>query len=276
MFLATDNSTVESDLYRGASRCETLLQCIIDWNKLEMKYNFKSFVTHIAGTRMIVQGGDGLSQSNLNAGTMAGKSMLEYLPLHQGAVQRCPGLGRWIRSWCRHNVITLEPADWFVRGHDILKFTQNKNSFSIPCIQSGAYLWAPPPWLAPTVLEELRKVRIKRQEPIHIVVIPKLATPCWRRMLYKMSDMVLELPASLPFWPDTMHKNLFLTFLFSYTRCDPWCLRGTPKMYQLHRLLQRMWKENPLASGAVLQEFFIVAWRLPFMSRSVVQKVLLL
>mmetsp|Transcript_3333 Transcript_3333/g.5080 ORF Transcript_3333/g.5080 Transcript_3333/m.5080 type:complete len:225 (-) Transcript_3333:575-1249(-) len=71
VFFATDNQTVEADLYNGTSSSESLLEMIIELRALSMKYNFQIFVTHVAGTRMIAQGGNGLSPSDLNTGTMA-------------------------------------------------------------------------------------------------------------------------------------------------------------------------------------------------------------
>jgi len=267
--------TVETALYTGTSGSKLLLECVIEWRELEMKYGFKSFVTHVAGTRMIAQGGDGLSRSDLNAGVLAGKPMLEYLPLHQGALERCPTLERWIRSWMGGEPISLSPEDWFIRGHDIVDFKRDpEDLFDVPVIEAGTYLWSPPPWAAVPCLEELRKARIKPHESIHVVIIPKLATPLWQKTLFKISNVVIDLPATLPFWPGKMHKHLLMGVLFPYTRSDPWVLCGTPKMYQLRREVQGVFEDNPLAAGPILHEFCLVTRRLPFLSRSMVRQVL--
>eukprot|EP00546_Thalassionema_frauenfeldii_P004334 CAMPEP_0178911432 /NCGR_PEP_ID=MMETSP0786-20121207/9695_1 /TAXON_ID=186022 /ORGANISM="Thalassionema frauenfeldii, Strain CCMP 1798" /LENGTH=174 /DNA_ID=CAMNT_0020583885 /DNA_START=984 /DNA_END=1508 /DNA_ORIENTATION=- len=174
---------------------------------------------------MIAQGGDGLSQSDLNAGVLAGKNMLEFLPLHQGVLERSPALENWVRTWSGSEVIALLPEDWFIRGHDIIGFERDaENLFDIPIIKAGTFVWSPPPWAALPCLEELRKARIKRHKSLHIVLIPKLATPLWQKMLYKLSDVVLDLPAPLPFWSENMYEHLLIGLLFPYVRCDPWCL----------------------------------------------------
>jgi len=229
-------------------------------------------VTHVAGTRMIAQGGDGLSRSDLNTGVLAGKQMLEFLPLHLGALKRNQELTRWIESWADTEAVVLTPEDWFLKGHDIVSFERDSEIlFNIPIIKSGVYIWSPPPWAAVACLEELRKARIKRQESLHIIVIPKLATPLWQKMLFKLSDLVLDL---LPFWSNSMHEHLLIGLVFPYVRCDPWCLRGTPKMYQLRREVQGLFENDPLAAGPVLYEFCMVSRRLPFMSVSLVRKLL--
>jgi len=111
LFFATDNSTVETALYSGTSTSELLLECVIEFRQLEMKYEFRSFVTHVAGTCMNAQGGDGLSGSDLNAGVLAGKNMLEFLPLHQGALERISALDNWVRTWSGSEVSALKPED---------------------------------------------------------------------------------------------------------------------------------------------------------------------
>mmetsp|Transcript_24077 Transcript_24077/g.36570 ORF Transcript_24077/g.36570 Transcript_24077/m.36570 type:complete len:345 (-) Transcript_24077:208-1242(-) len=205
-----------------------------------MKYEFRSFITHVAGTCMIAQGDDGLSRSDLNAGVLAGKNMLEFLPLHQGALERFPALEKWVRTWCGNDTITLSPEDWFVRGHNIVGFERDvEDLFDVLVIKAGTFLWSSPPWAALPCLEELRKARIKRHKSLHIVLISKLAKLMWQKMLYKLSDVVLDLPANLPFWSESMHEHLLIGLLFPYIRYDPWCLRGTPKMYQLRWEVQK-------------------------------------
>mmetsp|Transcript_24091 Transcript_24091/g.36605 ORF Transcript_24091/g.36605 Transcript_24091/m.36605 type:complete len:87 (+) Transcript_24091:541-801(+) len=83
-----DNSTVESALYSGTSSSKLLLECVIEFRHLEMNSEFKSFITHVAGTRMIAQGGDGLLQSDLNSGVLASQHMLEFLTAEEGGLRK--------------------------------------------------------------------------------------------------------------------------------------------------------------------------------------------
>ena len=55
-------------------------------------------VIHVAGTRMISQGTDGLLRGCLIEGVMAGTPMLDFKPLHLSALDRQPTLLQWIRD----------------------------------------------------------------------------------------------------------------------------------------------------------------------------------
>jgi len=178
-------------------------------------------------------------------------------------------LDEWVRTWSGKDAIALSPDNWFVRGHNIAGFERDpEDLFDVPIIKSGTYLRLPPPWVALFCLEELRKARIKRHDSMHNVVIPELATPLWQKMLYKVLNVVLDLSADLSYWGAKMHDHLLIGLLFPYVRYDPSSLRGTPKMHQLRREVQGMFKDSSLAAGPILHKFCLVARRLPFMSRS--------
>jgi hypothetical protein len=55
-------------------------------------------VIHVAGTRMILEGADGGSRGDLNQGVMAGQPILDFIPLHLGALDRCFAIEDWVRS----------------------------------------------------------------------------------------------------------------------------------------------------------------------------------
>ena len=52
-----------------------------------MDYGFTLHVVHVAGTRMIEQGTDGLSRGALLEGVMAGQDMLSFVDLLRTAIQ---------------------------------------------------------------------------------------------------------------------------------------------------------------------------------------------
>lgn len=76
-------------------------------------------MSHVAGTRMIAEGGDGVSRGLLNKGAMAGKDILLFIPLHLTALEHSPDLLLWSKSWATGNLTALTPEDWFELGHDI-------------------------------------------------------------------------------------------------------------------------------------------------------------
>jgi hypothetical protein len=74
-------------------------------------------VSHVAGTRMIAQGTDGVSRGSLSEGVNAGIDMLSFIPLHLNAIERNLNLHGWACSWLGNDVKLLTPEQWFSRGH---------------------------------------------------------------------------------------------------------------------------------------------------------------
>ena len=124
VFVFTDNMVSESIASKGSSSSKELYSLVVRAYKLEMAHCCKISFVHVAGTRMIAQGTDGLSRGEMYEGVMNGQSMLSFVPLHLGAVDRSPGLKEWINSWARRvrdeDLTLLTPEDWFERGHDIV------------------------------------------------------------------------------------------------------------------------------------------------------------
>ena len=88
VIFCTDNSTVGAALYKGTSDSHFLLKMVIEFHSLLMKYECQAFISHIAGTRMIARGGDGLSRGALNEGVMWGKDYLSFIPFYLSALER--------------------------------------------------------------------------------------------------------------------------------------------------------------------------------------------
>jgi len=61
LWLFTDNSTSESCFVKGSSRSKLLHELVVRLRKVEMQCGGNLHVVHVAGTRMIAQGTDGLS-----------------------------------------------------------------------------------------------------------------------------------------------------------------------------------------------------------------------
>ena len=75
-------------------------------------------VSHVSGKRMIDQGTDGFSRGNMKEGVGAGIEMIQFIPLHQGAIERHPPLLDWIKAWAGKNLEYISPSDWVTQGHD--------------------------------------------------------------------------------------------------------------------------------------------------------------
>lgn len=283
IFFFTDNSTVEACLYKGTSTSPKLLDLIIRLRSLELRHSLRIHVSHVSGKRMIAEGADGVSRGILNEGVMSGHAMLEYICPHKGAHERSPSLVRWVRQWSQphpngHKFHHLSPVEWFERAHDIVGwFPPNIKAGQLlitPRHEPGVLLWTPPPGVADVALEELRKARHKRQDSTHIFVCPRLFTPRWLKQLHKVSDIVFEVPAGSPMWPSDMFEPLLIGICFPFIRCQPWQLRGTPKMYSVGRELRSLFKGEDVDVRPVLRQFCLLCWRAGTMSADVVSRVL--
>jgi len=134
---------------------------------------------------------------------MKGASMEDFIALNLTALKRSEALKKRIMSWAGNEVDWLSPEDWFVRGHDLRdgEFEENLDGLKLPILRKGTYIWTPPPAAACFALEELRKAQHKRTESTHLFVVPHLMEPYWRKHLWKVSDMIVSLPAGHEAWP---------------------------------------------------------------------------
>ena len=125
---------------------------------------------------MIAQGSDGLSRGNISKGVMKGTPMDDFILLNKSALERSIGLKTLLESWADGNLEFLQPRDWFLRGHDIVEgtFEENINGFCWPTYCKGTFVWSPPPAVAESMLEEVRKAQNRRTVSTHIILIPRL------------------------------------------------------------------------------------------------------
>ena len=122
-----------------------------------MDFGCLCIISHVSGKRMIRQGADGLSRGALNEEVMNGEDLMSFLPFHLSALDRSSTLEEWIKGWAGIDTLTLQPEDWFLRGHDIVGGSRNADGFWLPTIKAGTFLWSPPPAAADVALEQLRK-----------------------------------------------------------------------------------------------------------------------
>jgi hypothetical protein len=95
VWIATDNSTAELAFYKGRSSSRILDELVLQMRTLAIENNFVLKLVHIAGTRMIQIGIDGLSRGELQLGALEDPSV-NAIPLH---LLTASGLltGRWIQ-----------------------------------------------------------------------------------------------------------------------------------------------------------------------------------
>ena len=271
-FLFTDNSTAESCFYRGMSSSKILHSLVLRLRLLEMKYGMCIHLIHVSGTRMIAQGTDGASRGSLMEGVLAGHDMLTFVDLAKTAVERHPGVLDWVRSWTGLEGLTaLTPEEWFVEGHGIVGGKKDSRGVWIPdhCPGNRLFLWAPQPAVADAALEELLKSRHKRKDLFHIVLIPRLMTPRWRRLFNKACDFTFVVPPECSFWPSNMFEPLWVGILLPFTHHRPWCLKRAPLLVELGRDLRQMLPASEKDAGNLLRKLLLLPRRLKAVRSSV-------
>jgi len=231
LWMFTDDYTLESCFHKGNSSSELLHELVLRLRKIELDHCFILHGVHVSGTRMIAQGTDGLSRGSFLEGVMTGKDMLAYVDLAKGTIERQPTLVDYVQSWVkkalRWEARILQVEEWFQEGHGVLGGSKNSHGVWIPNHEPNGrvYLWNPPPVIADVALEECMKAVHKRTDAFHIFLIPRLYSPAWLRILYKLSDFTFAIPPCSQHWPRHMHEPLFIGISLPLIRCCPWSVR---------------------------------------------------
>ena len=276
-FLFTDNSTAESAFYKGSSSSKKLHELILRLRRLELRHGLILHVVHVSGKRMIAQGTDGCSRGVLLEGVMVGDDMLSFVDLGRSAVERSPALLPWIQSWClKSSIQPLTPDDWFETGHGISGGNNDKRGIWIPTHEpaGNTHLWTPPPAAADAALEQLLQARHKRTDTSHIIAIPRLLAPRWRRLFHKAVDVSFSIPPGTSFWPTNMFEPLWVGIVLPYHRFSPWQLSRAPLMVDMGRKLHKVCSASEADAGHILRKLCKLPRRLATLQERVARGVL--
>jgi len=282
VFLFTDNLVAEGAFYKGTSTSRKLFELVLRLRLLEMKAGFKIHIIHIAGTRMISQGTDGLSRGDCNEGVMKGMSMLDYVPLDATCLKRSPLLKEKIKS-CIDPYLKathlearfLTEFDWFNLGHDIVGGSLNDENIWVPEYKSGFNIWCPAPAAGQHAIEQLRLARLKKTTSVHLFIIPRIFTSLWRKQIYRCADLVFDMPFDSCLWTQELqHEPLTVAFLFPFLTFKPWQLRRSFSFLGMGRVLRRLWEKGDISKWDLLCKFCAWSGRIASMPPDVVRKML--
>lgn len=257
LFMFTDNTTAELAFYRGTSSTPALFDLALRLRKMQMTGGMHLHVIHIAGTRMVQEGTDGLSRGSLHEGALSGESILSFIPLHLDAAFRSPVLMEWVKEWFWDQPTWLTPEGWFKEGQ-----------WADHCI------WVPPPAAAETVIEMLGKAKHKRPELSHLVLIPRLMTSHWRKQLSKICDAVFVVPVGTDIWGETQHEPLLVGITLPLIKHRPWRIRGTDFVERVESQLRSLPKSDHRWGRDILREFCDSARRLDSLPEGMVWDML--
>ena len=206
--------------------------------------------------------------------------MARFVPIHLNCLEREEGLAEWLSKIIpphqgEEQPIFLDYDGWFERAHDIAGGTINGDGVWTPLYKRGTYIWTPPPAAAQVAVEQLRKARGKREESTHVFVVPKLMAPEWRRQLFRVSDLYIELPFGNEFWPkQKQHEPLILAITFPFLSHRPWQLKRTGAFLGMGGVLRKLFKADQITPGIVLRKLFEQQRKLEGMQESMVRKML--
>jgi hypothetical protein len=137
LWIFTNNSTAESCFFRGGSSSKLLHNLVLRLRQAEMTFSFTLHLIHIAGTRMIVQGTDGLSRGSFLEGVARGEDMLSFINLAQNAFERSPPLWEFVTSWIepvlgKFKILDIE--EWFQEDSNLIKKTDDiQTNYGLSC-----------------------------------------------------------------------------------------------------------------------------------------------
>ncbi len=195
---------------------------------------------------------------------MAGEDMLTFVDLSRSAVECSSPLLGWVHSWtsCSH-LEPLSPKGWFKEGHGITEGVLDRHKVWMPthCKKNQMFFWAPPPAVSDATLEELLKARHKRTDLFHVVVIPRLMTPWWRRLFNKACDFSFIVSSSTSFWPADMFEPLWVEVILPFSHCRPWSLKQAPLLVEMGRDLQSLLKTSEADARNLLQKLLLLPKR---------------
>jgi hypothetical protein len=120
--------------------------------------------------------------------------------------------------------------------------------------KNGLHLWSPPPAVADVALEELLKARHKRTDTFHVVLIPRLMTPRWRRLFAKACDFTFVVSPGASFWPDDMFEPLYVGVILPFTQHRPWSFKRAPILVEMGRDLREVLLKGEGDGGDILRK----------------------
>ena len=160
LWLFTDNSTAESCFFKSSSTPPLLHESILILRKVEVDVGFKLLIS---------QGTDGLSRGMLLEELVMGKSMLGYIDLPTGAVERYPPLLEFMRDCTEHSKLeVLTSEQWFVEAYGISGGTTDHHGIWIPDQARNRQTHLSPPVVAHVCLEECLKAAHKQRDAFHV------------------------------------------------------------------------------------------------------------
>jgi hypothetical protein len=129
------------------------------------------------------------------------------------------------------------------------------------------FLWSPQPAVADVAWEELLKARHKGSDTFHVLLVPRIMNPWWRRLFYKACDFSFVISPGCAYWPSAMFEPLWVGILLPFVKHRPWCLKQAPLLLEIGRNLCSVFETGEGNEGDILRKLTLLPRRvdaLPF------------
>jgi len=184
---------------------------------------------------------------------MAGRHMLDFVPLNKGVDVRSPELISWLMACLSDlELMALSPSGWFHQGH-----------------QDGNFIWSPPPAAAEAALDQLVESRHVRPWNTHIFVCPMLMTSTWRKRLGKAADVMFTVPVGSVLWKGNQHEPVTVALIFPLLSRSPWQVRRSVIVDEFQRSMSGVWDTDLRRQRGGLRKLWAQASEIGFMQRGV-------
>ncbi len=279
LWMFTNNFTTESCFFKGGSSSKLLHELVLQLRRIELSAKFVLHMVHVAGTWMIAQGTNGLSWGTFLEGVVAGKDMLSFVDLACTALERHPAMRQSVESWLDPVVgasTWLQPEEWFSEGHGITGGQQDLHGIwiSTHVRNNRAYVWTPPLIIVDIALKECLKAIHKRTDAYHVFLVPRLYSPLWLCMFYKLSEFVFQLSSGSMHWPAAMHELLFVGIALPSLSRPPLTLQRMPKVVGLERRMHTLLASGETDGQDLLRKLLQIPRRVVSLSEDLARKVL--
>jgi hypothetical protein len=149
-------------------------------------------------------------------GVVVGQDMLAFVNLALLATVCHPPILEFVKTWLEPALLgmahVLRESQWFLEGHGIIGGRKDHHGvwLLIHAANGKSYIWAPASMIANIALEECLKAVHKCTDSYHVFLIPRLYSPLWLRLFFKLSNFVFHVSRGLRYWLASMHVQLFI------------------------------------------------------------------
>ena len=134
--------------------------------------------------------------------------------------------------------------------------------------------YGPPPTTAVAALEQLLIARHKRTDTFHVIAIPRLMNPWWRRLFNKVCDFTVVISPDVSFWPENMYEPLWLGIVLPFTRHRPWCFKRSPLLVEMGSDLRKVLPTREADARPLLRKLLQLLKRVASLPASMARGVL--